>query len=187
MTDAELVRRARRGQLSAREQLVRRWSPRMLAVCRARVGCRDAAEDLTQETLLRGLAGLEKLSDPEKLGAWLRGIAVRVCLDWIRARTRRQVPFSSIGPSPSDDVEFGPRDEAPPLTEAIENQEQSQMLLAEIDALPTEIREPLLLFYYDEITYDQIAAILGVSRATVNARLARARSQLARRLAHLVR
>ena len=56
-----------------------------------------------------------------------------------------------------------------------------------METLSEELREPLLLFYYDDVTYEQIGHMLGVSRATVNARLAKARSQLARRLAHLTR
>ena len=52
-----------------------------------------------------------------------------------------------------------------------------------IDALPDELREPLMLYYFDEITYEQIADILGVSRATVYTRLAKARRHLAKRLA----
>src|SRR5690606_1233376 len=55
MTDAELVRRAREGERAAQEQLVRRYAPRLLAVCRARVGRHEAVEDLAQEALLRGL------------------------------------------------------------------------------------------------------------------------------------
>ena len=86
MTDAELVRQARDGQPTAYEQLVRRWSARVLAVCHARVPRRDVAEELAQEALLRGYESLSSLEAPEKFGAWLRGIAARVCLDWLKAR-----------------------------------------------------------------------------------------------------
>jgi RNA polymerase sigma-70 factor, ECF subfamily len=187
MTDAELVRRACEGERTAQEQLVRRYAPRLLAVCRARIGRHEAVEDLAQEALLRGLTRLESLEDPLKLGAWLRGIAVRVCQDWLRGRTRRQIPLSAMNGESTTDGMCQLADDSLPHPQQIERQEQCDDLLRAIDALPDELREPLLLFYYDEITYDQIAAMLGVSRATVNARLARARGQLARRLAHLMR
>ena len=182
MTDAELARRARDGQRTAQEQLVRRWSPRVLAVCHARVGRCDVAEDLTQETLLRGLTHLDTLQDPEKVGAWLRGIAVRVCLDWLRARSNQHVPLSTGATGA-----LIPSDDNSPPAEKLEQSERDEHLLAEIDALTEELREPLLLFYYDGVTYDQIAELLGVSRATVNARLSKARAVLTRRLDHLVR
>lgn len=185
MTDAELVRLSRDGQTAAQEQLVRRYSPRMLAVCRARVGRQDAAEDLTQETLIRGLTHLDTLEHPEKVGAWLRGIAIRVCLDWLRSRGRRQVAFSDV--ASSTDVGATVVDAADSQDVRIEQQERREQLYTEIDALPDDLREPLLLYYYDEVTYEQIADLLGVSRATVNTRLSKARAQLARRLAHLTR
>jgi RNA polymerase sigma factor (sigma-70 family) len=187
MTDAELVRGACEGAGAAQEQLARRYAPRLLAVCRARIGRHEAVEDLAQESLLRGLTHLHSLEDPEKLGAWLRGIAVRVCQDWLRGRSRRQIPLSTLNGETTSKEALPCDGAAATHTERIEQQERHEHLQCAIDALPVELREPLLLFYFDEITYEQIAELLGVSRATVNARLARAREQLARRLAHLMR
>ena len=182
MTDTELVRQALDGHQAAQDQLVRRWAPRVLAVCHARVGRRCAAEDLAQETLLRGLTHLKTLQQPDKVGPWLRGIASRVCLDWLRSRSREQ---TSLGRVQADLVQNTVRGDAE--VGRIEHDESRERLLAEVDALPDELREPLLLFYYDDVTYEQIAQILEVSRATVNARLAKARSLLAKRLAGLMR
>jgi RNA polymerase sigma factor (sigma-70 family) len=187
MTDAELVRRAREGDRAAQEQLVRRYAPRLLAVCRARIGRHEGVDDLAQEALLRGLTHLSSLEDPDKLGAWLRGIAVRVCQDWLRMRARRQSSLSTTNGECAAAGTCRLADESLPHTDHIEHEEQREHLLRAIDALPDELREPLLLFYYDEITYEQIAGMLGISRASVNARLAKARGQLAHRLAHLTR
>jgi RNA polymerase sigma-70 factor, ECF subfamily len=186
-TDAQLVRRACDGERTAQEQLVRRYAPRLLAVCRARIGRHEAVEDLAQEALLRGLTHLESLEEPDKLGAWLRGIAVRVCLDWVRGRSRRQVPLSAANGESTADSMCQLADDSLPHPDQVDRREEHDCLLQAVDALPDELREPLLLFYYDEITYEQIATMLGISRATVNSRLARARGQLARRLAHLTR
>ena len=70
MSDAELVRQALAGQAEAYAELVRRWSPRVLALCHARVRRADAAEDLAQEALLRGYRALATLSQPDRFGAW---------------------------------------------------------------------------------------------------------------------
>lgn len=182
MTDAELVRQACEGDRSAQEQLVRRWSPCILAICRARIGRWDAAEDLAQEALLRGLTRLDTLKQPAEVGAWLRGIAVHVCLDWLRTRKRTAVPFSAVAAE-----WLPPEDGGPTLGNQMEQQERSDRLRTEIEALPEDLRETLLLFYYDEVTYDEIAELLGVSRATVNARLSKARARLTQRLATLMR
>src|SRR3954453_6750100 len=113
MTDAELVRQAvgggrrrtgRRGGggaaggggvTSAYEALVRRWAARVTGVCHARVGRAAAAEDLAQETLLRGLRALPTLQDPAKFGHWLCGIAHRTCLDYLKSPRRADVSLST--------------------------------------------------------------------------------------------
>lgn len=180
MTDAELVRQALRGRMTAYEELARRWSARVLAVCHARVACRHAAEDLAQETLLRGLKALETLETPEKFGPWLRGIAQRVCLDWLKAKQNSQVPFSSLTPDgQSDRLLIGNREA---IIGEIDNADELRRLMSEVESLPQEYREVLMLYYYQDLTYRDLAELLGVSMATVNARLTRARSQLRERL-----
>ena len=102
-SDGELVCQALGGQRTAYGELVRRWSPRVVAICHARVRNAHTAEDLAQETLLRGLRSLRTLNSPDKFGSWLRGIAVRVCLDWRKSKQTSQVPFTSLGPDNGGD------------------------------------------------------------------------------------
>src|SRR5213593_1634548 len=97
ISDAELVRQAIAGRNGAFEELVRRWSPRVTALCHARVARSGAADDLAQETLLRGFRSIKSLSEPEKFGSWLCGIAHRTCLDWLKAKERSQISFSDLG------------------------------------------------------------------------------------------
>jgi RNA polymerase sigma-70 factor (ECF subfamily) len=176
MIDAELVSRTREGCVAAREALARRWSVRALAICRARVSRWDVAEDLAQETLIRALAHLPALDCPENFGAWLRGIAVRVCADWFRKRNRRRSSSSMWGRTvrhASQQNQSAPQGDV---------DDCEQRLVSEIDKLPDELKETILLHYFDDLTYEEIGQLLSVSRATVNARLAKARSMLARRL-----
>lgn len=98
VADAELVRQARSGLRPACAELVRRWSARVLAVCHARVRRREVADELAQETLLRGFQALTTLDSPERFGPWLRGIAQRVCLDWLKATQTGQVTFTELPP-----------------------------------------------------------------------------------------
>jgi RNA polymerase sigma-70 factor (ECF subfamily) len=179
MSDADLVRQTLAGQNAAFEELVRRWSPRTLAVCHSRVGSRHAAEDLAQESLLRAFRGLASLAEPAKFGAWLKGIAVRTCLDWLKARQTSQVPFTALGPNcKAEDLAA----EQGSCEEALDRREAHQRLLVEVQLLPEEYRETLLLYYYQDVTYRELAEQLGVSPATVNARLTKARALLRERL-----
>jgi RNA polymerase sigma-70 factor (ECF subfamily) len=178
--DAELVRQALGGQTAAYAELVRRWAAPVLAVCHARVRSWHAAEDLAQETLLRGLQALPSLTAAEKFGPWLRGIAQRVCLDWLKAKQTAQVPFTSLGPEqqPEDFLATDGRAACGPVEQA----DEVRRLLACVHELDDDQREVLLLYYYQDATYAELAEQLGVSPATINARLTKARATLRSRL-----
>jgi RNA polymerase sigma-70 factor (ECF subfamily) len=179
MSDAELVRQARAGRAEAYAELVRRWAARVTAVCHARVGRAGAADDLAQEALLRGFRSLGTLADPGRFGPWLCGIALRACLDWLKAKQNAQVPFSALGPGRHPDDYPGGR---PGPADAAEREDDLRQLMTEVEALPEDCRRVVLLYYYEDLTYRDLARLLGVSPATVNARLTRARALLRARL-----
>jgi RNA polymerase sigma-70 factor, ECF subfamily len=183
-SDSDLVRLAQGGQLAAYEELVRRWSARMLAICHAKVRSAHTAEELAQESLLRGLRALGTLEDPAKFGPWLCGIASRVCLDWLKSCQSRQVSLEAMCDGQPDAwvVQQG---DSP--GEAACRADDKRLLLAEVDTLPESYREVILLYYYDDVTYQDVAAMLGVSAATVNARLTKARAMLRERLSGMQR
>jgi RNA polymerase sigma-70 factor (ECF subfamily) len=66
--------------------------------------------------------------------------------------------------------------------EEAEREEEVQRLMAEVEALPEEYRTVLMIYYYQDVTYKDLARMLDVSTATINARLTRARSMLRARL-----
>jgi RNA polymerase sigma-70 factor (ECF subfamily) len=178
MTDGELVRQTLTGQREAYAELVRRWAGRITGLCHARVGRGDVAEDMAQESLLRAYRSLATLLQPDKFGAWLLGIAHRTCLDWLKAKERTTVPFTALSPDRNLDALL-----ADPHHESeVDRRDEARHLLAEVEALPMEYREVLMLYYYDDLTYRDLAQILGVSPATINARLTKARTLLRERL-----
>jgi RNA polymerase sigma-70 factor (ECF subfamily) len=171
MTDGELVRQVLEGRTTAREELARRWAPRVLAVCQSRIG-RDAGEDVAQDALWRGLSALDQLDSVERFGPWIRSIAIRLCIDWLRRRRLMERPWSSL--PESAETRATVCDGPSPLEAA----DEKRRLWSAIGALPEELREVLLLFYCDQHSYESVAQLLDVSRATVNSRLARARQSL---------
>jgi RNA polymerase sigma-70 factor (ECF subfamily) len=179
-TDGDLVREALGGQGEAYAELVRRWTARVLAVCHARVRRSGMAEDLAHEAILRGYAGLGTLSDPQRFGPWLCGIATRVCLDWLKAKERTQVTFSDLGRDSGVEGSFA--DPRSGDTPRLDGKEEVDRLLAAVEELPEPERQVILLYYYDDVTYRDLAEVLGVSPATVNMRLTKARALLRRRL-----
>jgi RNA polymerase sigma-70 factor (ECF subfamily) len=181
MTDGELVRQALAGTTSAYEALVRRWAARVVGVCHARVGRAAAAEDLAQETLLRGLRALPTLAEHEKFGPWICGIATRTCLDWLKKSERTEVSLARAGGGGED----GEGRFAAPGGDALaaaERADEIRRLMAEVERLPEPLREALMLYYYEDCTYQDLAERLGVSAATINARLTQARMALRHKL-----
>lgn len=178
MTDGELVRQALSGQVAAREELARVWSPRVLAMCRARIG-RRAAEDAAQESLGKAFHELRQIADPDRFGGWLRSIAARVCVDWHR-RNR-------VSGRAAVSAETGLLESLPARTAGGDPDEddQQRLLWRAIDQLPEELREVLLLFYCDNLTYEAIAEWLEISRSTVNSRLAKSRDALRRQMTRM--
>ena len=178
MSDGELVRQTLAGQTSAFDQLVHGWASRVLGVCHARVGRADVAEELAQEALVRGYRALPSLSEPDKFGSWLCGIATRVCLDWLKDKDRTMVTFNALGEDARpEDVADGRAS-----TADMEAQEELEHLMAEVERLPEKHREVLMLYYYQDCTYQDLAKLLGCSAATINARLTQARQMLREKL-----
>jgi len=182
MSDGEMVRRALAGDTAAYGQLARRWAARVLAVCHARTGDRHAAEDLAQEALLRGMRALPTLAEPEKFGAWVVGISVRTCLDWLKSPKRGEVSLEAL--SGSEDRRPDVADDPSERQAASERREQAERLMREVERLPQPFREVLMLYYYQPgaCTYRHLAGLLGVSAATINARLTKARQMLRSRM-----
>lgn len=180
MTDGQLVRRALSGATPAYETLVRRWTARIMGVCHARVGRAAAAEDLAQETLLSGLRALPTLTEPEKFGPWLCGIATRTCLDWLKKSERTEVSLSATGTSDDGEARFAATGHD--AAAIAEQADDVRHMMDEVEKLPEPLREALMLYYYEDCTYADLAKRLGVSAATINARLTQARMALREKL-----
>lgn len=177
MTDGELVRRVVAGDTAAYGDLARRWYGRILAFCQSRVFNADA-EDLAQEVLVRGYNNLTSLATPEQFGPWLRGIARNLCADWCRGHIRHK---HSLGnPEAIAEARAG----SASVDEVIAADERA-IVMQQLATIPEELREVILLRYYDNLTYDEMARWLEVARCTVNERLAKARALLRIRLAKL--
>ena len=181
MSDADLVRATLQGETRAFDQLVRRFTARIRAACVARVGRRGPADDLVQETFLRGFRALPSLAEADKFASWLYGIAVRTCLDWLKARARGEAPLSELDADAPAAIHPSPR---PPL--ALEQSERRERVLDEVMQLPEIYREVVVLFYYDKRSYQEMGELLGITAAAVNVRLTKARAMLRERLAPIL-
>ncbi len=174
----ELLRRARRHESAALDELVARFSPRIYGLLYRLTGRRDVAEDLTQETLLRMVRTIGDYQHSGRFEAWLFRIAANLARDRARQLGRRGVPLSLDGGAETDalapDLASGVDD--PPAQ--LERDEAGAQVAAAVDALSESDREIILLRHYSELSFREIAELLGVPLGTALARAHRALKRL---------
>lgn len=171
--EAEWVEAARNGDQVAFGKLVRAYERPVYNLTYRMLGNPHEAEDAAQETFLRAYANLEKYDPGHKFSTWLFAIANNHCID--RLRKRRAV-YVSIDDNP---VLENLQSEAPlPESSALrgERQDEVQALMTKLEP---EYRTPLILRYWEEYSYEEIAAAMELTVAAVKSRLFRARQQLA--------
>ena len=133
------------------------------------------AEDLVQETCLRALRAVERLSLVSNVKSWLFTILRNIWLNELRHRRTipEMVELDSDGRGAIDP----PGTSKDPHAVYVEKLEREQVRAA-IEQLPLEFREIIILREYEELSYHEIAAVLDCPSGTVMSRLARARSKL---------
>lgn len=129
------------------------------------------ADDLTQETFCRAQMQLHQLREPERAKAWLFAI-LRNCF-LLRGRSQRRV----------HSVDLNAAGELPAREEPDEHEIPPERLQEALNELPEMFRTPVILFYFEDFSYRDIAEHLDLPIGTVMSRLSRAKAQLRRRLA----
>jgi RNA polymerase sigma factor (sigma-70 family) len=163
--------------------LVARHGPMVLGVCRELLGDHQHAEDAFQAVFLVLAGKAHSLRDPDLLGNWLYGVAVRTarCARQQIGRRRRQEEGDAMrGPGASPCAAAGPA--APSADRPALDREQAEALHGEVDRLPRAFRLPVVLCYFEGLTLDEAARRLRCPAGTLRSRLARAREKLRVRL-----
>jgi RNA polymerase sigma-70 factor (ECF subfamily) len=133
----------------------------------ARIGAKEI-DDAVQDVFLRAFRGLPRLKDPRSFGSYIGQIARNLCTDRLRAAGRASVSLDDAALEPAD-----PRFETDTDRDLL-----LERLRREVGRLSDSQREVLLLFYFEKLSYAQMADLLDLSEAAVNQRLSRARQQL---------
>ena len=154
-----------------------RW---LRTVVRARLGERQAVDEVMQEVSLAAVAQAAPLANPNKLGAWLYRLAVRQVLLYRRGRGRSRKLVD--GYARRTEVGNGAGAGADPLGWLLAD-ERAELVRRAMARLPPRDAEVLSLKYTEHWSYRDLAAHLGVSEAAVEARLHRARARLRAELA----
>jgi len=168
-TDAQVVRDVLAGDRDAYRLLVRRYGDVLYGHARRMVEGADEASDLVQRALVTGYRKLASCRDPERVGAWLFRILSNLAKDHLRSRRRRDVSLDRLPEVPQSGGD--------PL-DAAHRTEVRGRLRAALDRLTPEQREAFVLKHVEGRSYEEMAAVLDTSVASLKMRVHRAREVL---------
>lgn len=159
-----LVMESQLGEKEAFNTLVKNWEQRYFLYALNRLKNREAAKDVTQESLISISKSLRKLSDPASFPKWSFRIVERRCVDWLR-KIIREREFIQV------------QEELPeiPIRDGIEDKLSVEQLLSKMDSRLATI---LRLYYLEALTIQEIAEVSDVPSGTVKSRLFYARKMM---------
>ena len=175
-----VIQRAQGHDAEALGEIYRRYVRRVFGLCRYMLNSREGAEDVTSEVFLKLQRAIESYDGSIPFPRWLLRVAGNQCIDAMRRRQRGQKVFVEVENGAVSDAASS---EPSPLGAFIRTQEKAQVREA-IERLAENYRVPLVLRYYGELSYDEIAQELGLERNHVAALIFRAKQELRRRLPH---
>ena len=169
---AEVIARARAGNAEAWGDLYQRYASAIFRFCRRALPTREDAEDATMEVFMKVREKLGQYDATRPFTAWLYRVAANHCWDLLRRRKIRQ-------DKETEEVDDLPLEHPDPsqLDRLIE-QRTSEEVRKALDKLGPRARMALVMRYYSDMSYDEIADELGVRRAFVGVVLLRARHEL---------
>ena len=178
-----LVRAAKAGDLSAFEQLVKRYDRNIFRIAQHITHNREDAEDVVQDAFLKAFQNLESFQEQSKFYTWLVRIAVNEAL--MRLRRNRPGRTVSLDQDIETDEDVIPRevaDWAPNPAQLYDQGELREILQKTIQGLPPGFRTVFVLRDVEGLSTEETAEALDLSIPAVKSRLLRARLQLRERL-----
>lgn len=185
-SDEALLRAYTAGDEAALARLLDRYRGRVAALVRCRLGPRSLwVEDVAQDVFVQIHRGAARFEGRSSFRTWLYAIAIRVCRD--HGRRQRLAPETRATDDDPDATLAALPDRSLDPLQALEQAEREALVRAAVEQLSPEHRTTLQLRDGEDMSYEEIAQVLGVPVGTVRSRLHNARATLAGRLAARLR
>jgi RNA polymerase sigma-70 factor (ECF subfamily) len=175
-----VIQLARGHDVEALGEIYRRYVRRVFGLCRYMLDSREGAQDATSEVFLKLQRSIGSYDGSIPFPRWLLRVAGNQCIDALRHRQRGQKVFVEVEDQAA--ILEAASSEPSPLGAFLRTQERAQVREA-IERLAENYRVPLVLRYYGDLSYDEIAQELGLERNNVAVLIFRAKQELRRRLA----
>lgn len=180
LLDEQLVELAVSGDSDAFGEIVGRWERKIFALCFGMLGREDDARDACQEAFIAAYKNLANFRGDAKVSSWLHRIAVNQCLTTKRRQKTRAEDFLDNDDGSEDRVfvvaaRYSPGNKA-------EAAERRNLVRQAVGALPTDLRQVIVMKEFEEMTFQEISETLELPLSTVKSRLYTALKQLRMRL-----
>ena len=178
LASAELVRRFQDGDVEGFIQLVRRWERSVLWIAYRVLGDLAEAEDVRQTVFLKLYQSPDVISDPAAFPAWIRRATANTAVSAARRRSRGRAALPQI-------ARTRPREMDVESADAPEADDESRRLTAALEQIDPDDRALLSLRFDENLTFEQIAAVVGRPASTLKSRYQAVIGQLRRLLTHV--
>ena len=180
MSETEYIKRCREGDSEAFGELVSLYENKILNYCYRMLGNRTDAEDATQEVFVKLYRFIGSFTGQSAFSTWLYKIASNVCLDFLRKSKKQKTETISLHQQNSEGEEFllGIEDKGLTPYETAQMNEAQRALHKALMQLSEEQRRVIVLRDVEGLSYDEIAAVMGIAEGTVKSRINRARQAL---------
>ncbi len=180
-TETELVALAQAGDADAFSQLIERTRVIALALAFRLIANPETVRDVVQEAILQAFLSLDRLRDTTRFKSWFSGIVLNLCRTWLREQNTRTLSLEALATQWQTGT-FSSFLEVPDPSETVEEQELYQLVQERVQGLSSTNRSVIWLFYYEQMSMQEIATQLAISLSAVKNRLHNGRKELRRQL-----
>jgi RNA polymerase sigma-70 factor (ECF subfamily) len=172
LTDEQIVEKVQHGQIELFGLLVERYETKLKRYARKFLYQTEDIDDLVQEVMIKTYVNIQSFKTDKRFSPWIYRIAHNEFINAIKKKTKEPLPFfdpDTLFPHPvAKETTDGP----------LQEQEIKQTVDRYLDQLEAKYREPLILYYLEELSYQEIADILHLPTSTVGVRINRAKAAL---------
>jgi RNA polymerase sigma-70 factor (ECF subfamily) len=176
--EEKLIAKAKRGDIYSFERLVEKYQKKIYYLALRMTRSHEAADDLAQEAFIKAFYALKSFKEGYSFSAWVYKICMNLTINYLK-RQKFTIPESQL---PDNSLDLLNEKEKGDFSDQLVKEELRKKIEQEIDNLPPDFKAVFILKTYEDLSYEQIAQALKISKGTVMSRLFRARERLQRSL-----
>lgn len=177
--EVKLIEKSQQGDMKSFERLIRRYQDQAYRTAYGILGNAEDAKDATQEAFIKIYKSLSKFKLQSSFSTWMYRIIHNTCLDILRKRKRRrELPMETKNSSGTEGYEIPVEDAGEGPEALLDYAFLKEEVKRGISKLPEEYQGVVVLRDIEDLSYEEISEVLGISQGTVKSRLNRGRKQL---------